>query len=95
MPVIADTPDYQIVRTVSAAGFTDQVVLKPGPAKTRIDNGDAIRAKALAALTANTTYLAVGAPTNPQVVAQVDRLTRECSALIRLMLDQVDDITGT
>mgnify|MGYP000691666206 CR=1 FL=1 len=40
--------------------------------------------KARAAVTANQTFLALATPTNAQVVAQVQRLTRECSALLRL-----------
>jgi len=45
-----------------------------------------INTKARQALTANATFLAVAAPTNAQTLAQVQRLTRECSALIRLLI---------
>lgn len=52
---------------------------------------DDLRTKALAALTANATFLAIGAPTNGQISTQVQRLTRECNGLIRLMLNIIDD----
>jgi len=45
-----------------------------------------LRAKGLAALTANQTYLAIASPSTAQNTAQVKRLTRECSAIIRLLL---------
>ncbi len=41
--------------------------------------------KARAALHANETFLSLVSPSNGQVAAQVNRLTRECSALIRLL----------
>lgn len=54
-----------------------------------------IRERAESALAANGTYLALASPTNAQVVAQVGRLTRECSALIRLPLRRLDTDDGT
>ena len=48
-----------------------------------------------AALAANATFLALAVPTNAQTLAQVQTLTKECSALIRLLLQQFDSVAGT
>lgn len=58
-------------------------------------NASTLEQRAVAALANNSTYLAVTAPTNAQVVAQVARLTRQSSGVIRLLLDQTDDISNT
>lgn len=58
-------------------------------------NAADLRDKATTALATNVTYLAIASPTNAQVAAQVKVLTRECSALIRLLLNQTDDTSGT
>lgn len=58
-------------------------------------NAATLRGNAAAALAANSTYLAIGTPTAGQVATQVNRLTRESSALIRLLLGLLDTTADT
>lgn len=66
-----------------------------GPAGSPEANLALIRQRAAQALTVNATFLALAAPTNAQVVAQVKALTRECNALLRMMLNALDDVSDT
>ncbi len=96
MTIVYEDEAVQVVRTESQAGHTEQVILKPGtPARIAQDNREAIAAQARAALKANATYLAIASPTQAQVIAQVERLTRECSALIRLVIDDLSTTADT
>lgn len=58
-------------------------------------NRRTVEDRARTALTANATYLALGNPTAAQNLAQIRSLTRQCSALIRLALNQLDTTDGT
>lgn len=60
-----------------------------------VDNLGTIMQRAGQALSANQTFLALASPTNAQVLAQTQRLTRECSALIRVLVGQLSDISDT
>jgi hypothetical protein len=58
-------------------------------------NADGLRAKAAQALATNADFLALASPTNAQTLAQVKTLTRECNAVIRLLLGHLDTTDGT
>lgn len=87
-----DYGDYTITTTITANGKTQQVQWKPG---TFGDNLQNLAGKAQNALAANATYLGIGSPSNAQVVAQVNLLTRECNAIIRLLMGLLDSTSGT
>lgn len=63
--------------------------------ETAFLNDASLRAKGIGAITANSTYLAIGSPSNAQVLAQVRSLTQQTNALIRLFLQQLDSTAGT
>jgi hypothetical protein len=71
-------------------GFDDEHI--PTPEET---NAATLRANAQTALAANATYLAIATPNAAQIAAQVNRLTRECTAIIRLLLGVLDSTDGT
>jgi hypothetical protein len=58
-------------------------------------NAASLRAKTQQALAVNATYLGLASPSAAQTTAQVKALTRECDALIRLLLGALDDTSGT
>ncbi len=55
-------------------------------------NKSTLQQRATDSIAANNTYLAIATPTNAQVAAQVRFLTRESSAVIRLLLNQFDAV---
>jgi hypothetical protein len=74
---------------------TRAVVATPGwidPAIAEA-NGTTLRDRAANALTTNATYLAIGAPSNAQNLAQIRALTRQMNGSIRLELGRLDTIT--
>lgn len=58
----------------------------------RARNAESLRQLVDKALEANRAFLAIPNPTSTQTAAQVKALTRECSALIRLLLGRLESI---
>lgn len=82
--VSSTVTDAALQAAITAHAFVD-----------RDANETDLRTKVISALAANDTYRAIASPTNAQVIAQVDKLTRECSGIIRLLLSQLDTTAGT
>jgi hypothetical protein len=75
---------------MESTAFADQET-----AAQSVANGDSLRTKMQQTLVANATYLALTTPTTAQTTAQVARNTKAISGIARLLLGQLDDITGT
>jgi hypothetical protein len=62
---------------------------------TATTNRQTVAQRAQAALNANATFLALATPSAAQTTAQVKTLTKECNALIRLLLGLLADVSDT
>jgi hypothetical protein len=58
----------------------------------KVANAEELRAQGEKALGKNQTFLALDPPTNAQIAAQVEALTKQMNGLIRQILHQWDDI---
>lgn len=92
--LISETASVRRYRYTDGSGKIVCISDEPIPTQ-REANEENIRTKAAQALAANATFLAIASPTNAQVLAQVQRLTRECNALIRLAIGALDDAADT
>lgn len=71
------------------------IASNPVPSGTPWEVLSSLQDKAAAALTANSTYLAIVSPTNAQVVAQVAALTRQVDAVIRMLTNALSSSADT
>lgn len=69
--------------------LSDTIVVVDNTPQTTVST---VAGRAKAAIAANNTFLAIGAPSNAQVGAQVTLLTKECTALIKMMASLIPDI---
>lgn len=63
--------------------------------QTQATNATTLIQKGAAAIAANLTYLAIVTPNNAQVVAQVNALTLQVNALMRLATQALNSTAGT
>lgn len=64
-------------------------------ANSVLANEQDLTQKARSAIASNNVFLNIQAPTNAQVITQVQRLTRENTAIIKLLFGLLEDTTGT
>lgn len=88
-------PDGTVQSTRPLTGAETARLAAEDAAATVTTNQATLQARAQAALAANAAFLGLGSPTNAQTLAQVQTLTRECTALIRLALSLLDSTAGT
>ena len=84
----------RVVTTWHDDGREPSVVVTHPPGSKEA-NRRTITTKAQTALSANATFLAMSSPTAAQIRTQVNRLTREVNALIRLQLGDLDTTQDT
>jgi hypothetical protein len=95
--VVVDTPEYQIIRNVSAAGFTDQWVWKAGTAGANQQTVAANVAAALVRLrqiqTQAQAFQAV-APYGAATLANLNDLLTKCQQIAAAVNDLAVDLVG-
>lgn len=93
--IIVRHPNVTSANTAAIQTVINAYVLDPVRASFPAGNLGSMMAKAKQAVDLNGTFLAIASPSNAQIIAQVQRLTRENTAIIKILLDDVSDTAGT
>lgn len=96
--LISDDGTFAVYAHFDDAGNVTGQVREPSPSYVpppEVSNSSSLEERLLAALSTNAAFLALDTPTNAQTVAQVRALTRECSALIRVIYGMTNEIPDT
>lgn len=70
-------------------------ILQTEPLALNLANLATLQKKAQGAIDNNITYLGITSPTAAQVTAQVSALTRQMNAVIRVLINAIDTVSGT
>ena len=89
--LISESDGARTYRVTDATGIPTGWDVEPIPTTGDV-NTATLRTRAQQALATNSSYLQLGTPTAAQVALQVQRLTRQQNAVIRLLLGLVDTI---
>lgn len=93
--VVVTHPAISSANTAAIQAVIAAYTLDPVRAALPEGNLGTLLARAQQALTANATFLAIPSPNATQVGAQVQTLTKECSAVIRVLVNALDSTAGT
>lgn len=89
---ITSFPNAEIGDTFDGTTLTKA---PPSPRVVAEGNRAALIEKGKSALVANSTFLAIASPNNAQSLAQIQSLSKQVNALIRLIGNQLDSTTDT
>jgi hypothetical protein len=91
-------PDVQDLPSAAQADYDARLAAAPGveaAVQAQRVNGASLRQHVVQALTDNAAYLTIPSPAAGQVAAQVARLTRQQTGIIRLLVNALDSTAGT
>lgn len=90
--LVYDDAELSVFQDTRPGASTRRVVWKAGTPQAIRDD---LETKARTALNANATYLALANPTTAQNTAQIQKLTRECNGVMRLLMGWLDSNANT
>lgn len=93
--IIVEHPNVTEANRAAIQNLINAYVLDPDYAGAGTGVRGSLLVKARKALTVNNTYLAKASPTAAETTAQARALTRECSGIIKLLIEDFGDTSGT